>query len=128
LLKLWRRWTATVESVAQRRLSRRSADRQAFKTLRNQLLMTLQAHAAEVDGPEREFYFSLEQLILPWVSLLSLAREDPEIVHDLMFQCQYAERILKSRSAGFAGGGWFIAASLALAVVSALLFWVLVSR
>jgi serine/threonine protein kinase len=122
LLKSWRRWTAIVESITRGRLSRRSADRRAFGTLRNELLLTLRARAGESHGPEREFYLSLEQLVAPWVSLLSLAREDREILHDLLVHCRQAEQILKGRSAGFAAG-WVVAVSVGLALVSALLFW-----
>jgi hypothetical protein len=128
LLKSWRQWTATVESFALGRLSRRSADRRAFKKLRDQLLVTLRARAEEVQGPEREFYLRLEELVSPWVSVLSLAREDREILHDLLVHCRQAEQILKSRTDGFAAGDWYAAVSLGLAVVSALLFWALVIK
>jgi serine/threonine protein kinase len=128
LLKSWRRWTATVESFARGRLSRRSADRQAFTTLRNQLLGTIRARAAEVHGPEREFYLYLEELVSPWVSAISLAREDREILHHLLVQCQHAERILDRRSAGFAAMGWFAVVAMGLVIVSALLIWGLVAR
>ena len=84
LLKSWRRWTATVESFALGRLSRRSTDRQAFRTLRNQLLVTLRActaggprAGAGVLSPPRGIGFALG------VSA-SLAREDREILHDLL--------------------------------------------
>jgi serine/threonine protein kinase len=128
LLKSWRRWTATVEAVTRGRLSRRSADRQAFRTLRNELLVTLRARAAEVQGPEREFYFRLEELLLPWMSIFSLAREDREILHDLLFHCQQAEEILKRRSARYTAAGWFAAVTAGLAAVSSLLFWAYLNK
>lgn len=128
LLKSWRRWTATIASFARGRLSRRSTDQQAFTRLRNQLLVTLRARAAEVQGPEREFYVHLEGLISPWVSVRSLAREDREILRDLLARCQQAERILERHSAAGAAGGWLAVVSLVMAVASALLFWGLVIK
>jgi serine/threonine protein kinase len=128
LLKSWRRWTATVACFARGRLSRRSMDLQAFTTLRNELRATLRARAAEVDGPERDFYLSIEALISPWVSLRSLAREDREILRDLLARCQEVERILGHRSWGVAAGGWLAAVSVVLAVALALLFWGLVIK
>ena len=50
LLKSWRRWTATIASFAQGRLSRRFTDPQAFGALRNQLLVTLRARARRSTG------------------------------------------------------------------------------
>jgi serine/threonine protein kinase len=126
LLKSWRRWTVTVASFALNRRSRRCTDQRAFTTLRNQLLATLRARAAEVHGPERDFYLSLEELISPWVSLRSLAREDPEILRDLLARCQHVERILECRPAGAIARVWIAAVSLILAAASALLFWGLV--
>ena len=104
--------------------------------------------AAEVHGPEREFYLRLEGLISPWVSIRSLAREDREILHDVLARCQQVQRILEGRSGevaagevaagevaaggvaagGVAAGGWLAVVSVVLAVASALLFWGLVIR
>jgi hypothetical protein len=56
------------------------------------------------------------------VSLLSLAWEDREILHDLLVHCRQAEQILKGRSAGYTAG-WVVAVSVGVALVSALLFW-----
>jgi predicted Ser/Thr protein kinase len=158
LLKSWNQWTATIASFARGRLSRRSTDPQAFAALRNQLLVTLRARAADVQGPEREFYLRLEGLISPWVSMRSLAREDREILHYVLARCQQVERILEGRSgrvaagrvaagevaageiaagevaAGevaareVAAGGWLAVVSVVLAVASALLFWELVLK
>jgi serine/threonine protein kinase len=127
LLKSWRRWTATVASFATSRKSRRAIDQRAFTSLRNQLLATLQMLAAEAPEVERGFYRSLEQLVLPWVSALSLAREDREILRDLLTRCQHAEWILEYHSPVHPGG-WLPAVSVVLAAASALLFWGLVLR
>jgi serine/threonine protein kinase len=128
LLKSWHRWRATVASFALRRPSRRFMDQQAYAAMRNQLLATLRARAAEVHGPEREFYLRLEGLISPWVSVRSLAREDPEILQYLLARCQQIERILEPRLASASASGWFVALFLVLGVASTLLFWELVIK
>ncbi len=94
--------------------------------LRNQLLVALRARAADAHGPEREFYLRLEGLITPWVSLRSLAREDREILTDMLIRCQEAGQILERQSPGVYSWIWLAAVSLVLAVTSGLLFWVLV--
>ncbi len=127
-LKSWCRWTATVASFALGRQSRRSTNGQAFAALRNQLLVTLRARAAEVHGPEREFYLRLEGLISPWVSVRSLAREDREILRDVLARCQQVGRILERRSPGVDARVWVATLSVVLAVASALLFWGLVIK
>ena len=131
LVEVLCRWTATIASFAQGRLSRRFTDPQAFVVLRNQLLVTLRWRAAEVHGPEREFYLRLEELISPWVSTCSLAREDREILRDVLARCQQVGRILEGRSEGDAAGGrlaggWLAVVSAVLAVASVLPFWGLV--
>ncbi len=103
-------------------------DQQAYTSLRNQLLVTLRARAAEVQGPEREFYLRLEGLISPWVSVRSLAREDREILQDLLARCQQVERMLERRSARASAWGWLVAVSLVLGVASTLLLWELVIK
>jgi predicted Ser/Thr protein kinase len=128
LLRSWRRWTATVACFARGRRSRRFTNLQAYTTLRKELLATLRARAAEAVGPKQDFYLSLEALISPWVSLRSLAREDGEILRDLLARCQEVERILGHRSwgvatSGVATWGWLAAVSVALAVALALLCW-----
>src|SRR5262249_10112066 len=126
LLKSWRRWTATVATFALGRRSRRFRDPRAFTTLRNQLLATLRARAAEIDGPERDFYLTLEEVISPWVHLRSLARQDREILGDLLARCRQIERILKHRSKGATSGAMVATVSFVLAVAAALLCWGLV--
>ncbi len=128
LLESWRRWRAIVASFALRRPSRRFMDQQAFTALRNQLLVTLRARAAEVHGSEREFYLLLEGLITPWVSVRSLAREDREILQYLLARCQQVEQILERPSADATAWGWLVAVSLVLGVAGTLLFWGLVIK
>jgi hypothetical protein len=127
LLKSWHRWTTTVATFALGRRSRRYRDPRAFASLRKQLLATLRAGAAEVHGPERDFYLALEQLISPWVSLRSLARQDREILGHLLSCSQNVEQILQRRTAGVAVGVR-LAAVAVLVLASALLVWGMVIR
>ena len=97
-------------------------------TLRKQLVAALRARAAEVHGPERDFYLWVEGLISPWVSVRSLARQDEEILGDLLARCQLVERILKHGSKDVAAGRTLAGVSLVLAVASALVCWGFVIR
>jgi hypothetical protein len=128
LLKSWRQWTATVACFARGRPSRRSMDQHAFTILRDQLLAFSRARAAEAGGAEREFYLRIEGLLLPWVSVWSLAREDREILGDLLARCRQVECILERRPAGVAAGAWLAAILLVLMAASALLFWALIAQ
>jgi hypothetical protein len=128
LLRSWHQWTAIVASFALRRRSRRYRDPQAYLTLRKQLLATLGARIAEVDGQERDFYLWVEALISPWVSTRSLAQQDKEILCDLLARCRLVDRILKHRSRDVAAGRTLAAVSVVLAAVSALLCWGFVIR
>jgi serine/threonine protein kinase len=128
LLKSWRRWTATVATFALGRRSRRFRDPRAFTTLRNELLATLRARAAETEGPERGFYLTLEGVISPWVHLRSLARQDREILGDLLARCRQIERILKHRSPRITAGAMVATVSFVLAVAAALVCWGLVFK
>jgi serine/threonine protein kinase len=128
LLKSWRRWTATVATFALGRRSRRFRDPRAFTTLRNELLATLRARAAETEGPERDVYVTLEEVISPWVHLRSLARTDREILGDLLARCRQIERILKHRSKGVTAGAIVATVSFVLAVAAALVCWGLVFK
>jgi serine/threonine protein kinase len=128
LLRSWRQWTATVASFALGRKSRRARDPKAFRTVRNQLLATLRARASDAPETERGFYLSMEQLVSPWVSVYSLAREDREILQDLLARCQHVDWILESRSARRGAVGWLFVVSIVLAVAFALLLWGLVIK
>jgi hypothetical protein len=128
LLKSWRRWTEIVRCFARGRVSKRSANQLAFSRLRDQLLATLRERAERVQGPERDFYLAVQELVTPWVSLLALAREDREIRQDLLARCQQVEEILERHSPGTTATGRLVAVSLLAAVALALLLWRLVVR
>jgi hypothetical protein len=91
--------------------------------LHQQLLQTIRARAAVAEGPERDLYQELEELVTPWVSLRSLAREDREILGDLLAHCQHVERILKGPPASVTREVWVAMGLIGLAGVFALLFW-----
>src|SRR5262249_31572251 len=125
LLKSWGHWTATVECFALGRRVRRYMDRRAFETLRGRLLATCQEHAAD-DGPERALYGCLGELVTPWVSLRSLAREAREILRDLLARCPQVERVMGGRpcpSGAVDAESWLAVALLALTWAFALFFW-----
>ena len=98
--------------------------------MRKQLLATLRERAAEVDGPRRDFYLALEQLVLPWVSLHSLEREDREILGHLLRCSQNVERMLQPPAEEVTVVRWpaAVALVLVLALALALLVWRMVIR
>jgi serine/threonine protein kinase len=123
LRKAWHRWTRVVEIFALGLRSRRSPNQRAYESLHQQLLQTIRARAAVAEGPERDLYQELEELVTPWVSLRSLAREDREILGDLLAHCQHVERILKGPPASVTREVWVAMGLIGLAGVFALLFW-----
>jgi serine/threonine protein kinase len=122
LPKAWRRWTAIVASFASGRPTRRTADQRAFEVLRGQLLEALRARAAEADGPERDLLLQLEAMVSPWVSVRSLAREDREILRDLLARCRAAEEFLGGRGSQ-AGRAVLTAVWLILLAALSLIVW-----
>ncbi len=128
LLQSWHQWTETVATFALGKRSRRYRNPRTFASLREQLLATLRAGAAKVDGPERDFYLALERLISPWVSLRCLAREDREILGHLLSCSQNVERMLQPPDAEAAVGVWPAAVALGLLLALALLVWGMVIR
>jgi serine/threonine protein kinase len=128
LLKSWREFTETVASFALGRKSRRARDPDAFTALRTRLLATLRARSSQTQEPDAGFYLAMEQLVTPWVSVYSMAREDREILADLLQRCQQVEWILDYRSTEKRTSGWFAAVSIVVAVAFAALLWQLLFK
>jgi serine/threonine protein kinase len=127
-LTFWHRWSAVIGYFASGRQRHWPTDPHTFSELRNRLLVTLRAYAADADGAEREFYLRLEGLIAPWVSLRALAQEDREILLDLLPRCLRAERVLGAPPKPESSRAWLVTISTVVALVSAILFWVLLIR
>jgi serine/threonine protein kinase len=149
MIESWSRWTTTVGLFARGRGSRKPADAEDFKVLRDQLLATVRERAAEAQGPDAEFYLRLEELILPWVELRSLAREERDMLEQLHALCVRVEQILNpqlaevppepsvwdalvkaweavdAHSAELASKKWLPSATITLGLIFAILFWLL---
>jgi serine/threonine protein kinase len=123
LRKAWRQWTRTVEILAFGLRLRRLPSIRAYKLLHQYLLQSIRARAAVADGPEHELYRVLEEVLAPWVSLRSLAREDREILCDLFIRCLHVERILKGPPPHLAYKVWATVGLLGLLGAAAVLFW-----
>jgi hypothetical protein len=93
----WCRWVDLLERVARHRRNL-GVDLRQYDGLYHDLIRDCRALAnagGEVDGC---FYRSLEKLVLPWLTLRTLARSDPEILLDLLTRCREAERSLGVRT------------------------------
>ena len=126
LWKAWHQWTRTVEVFAFGLRSRRLPSLRAYQSLHYQLRQSIRARAAVADGPERHLFQKFEEIMTPWVSLRSLAREDREILRDLFVHCHHVERILKGPRSDVAYKAWITVALLGLVGAVAVLFrsWV----
>jgi serine/threonine protein kinase len=123
LRKAWRQWARTVEILAFGLGPHRLPSLRDYKTLHHQLLQSIRARVAVADRPERDLYQGLDDLITPWVSLRSLAREDREILCDLFVRCHHFERILKGHRSDLTREAWVIAGLFGLVGATAVLLW-----
>jgi hypothetical protein len=97
------------------------------------LVETCRVRAATNQGPNREFYQRLEDLVLPWLTPMVMERSDRDILFSLLCRSREVERALKDRSGSFprqsgridAAQSWRWAAIgiWVCFVVTALLFW-----
>lgn len=89
----WKQWSRAIAGYALRRGSRLRPD--AHANLHRRVLATCHALATASLGEEKEFYEYLEGLVRPWSAPETLTRTDRDLLLDLMFQCQEAERRLE---------------------------------
>ncbi len=95
----WRRFAGIVRLFALRRGQRYAVDPDEYHQLHAMLLKTCRA-LSKSEGPENgPFCKELEELLVPWVTLESLAQADEEIVWGLLCRCEQVERVLGGRPA-----------------------------
>jgi hypothetical protein len=92
----WGRWMAILSLFARGRPARCRLDACAYAALHKELIAACRS-LAEADGPERDFYASLEETVKPWLSLRALDRTDREILTGLVLHCREFERKLSGR-------------------------------
>ena len=123
LKRCWYQWTGVVEHVARGR--RGSIDPEAYARLHADLVRTCCLLAGEAPPEQRLYYRRLHDLVAPWMSIVVLARTEPELLVALMRRCRAMERQLHGRLwlrlAGRAAAQ--VALSLALAAVLVPLGW-----
>jgi serine/threonine protein kinase len=93
LWKAWRQWTAIVEHIALRKSSVRlnPAD---YTRLYKLLVTACRARAAKAQGPRRDFYLRLAELVIPWMRPATLRSTDQEILLSLLSYCRQFEQEL----------------------------------
>jgi serine/threonine protein kinase len=93
LWKSWRQWTAIVEHFALRR-SHSHVNRLAYEKLYKNLVVVCRGHAEKAQGPRREFYRRLTDLVLPWMTPAVLEATDREILVSVLSYCRQFEQEL----------------------------------
>src|SRR4051794_8857333 len=123
LQERWHRWTAIVELFARHRRARCRVDEHAYCTLHREVIEGCRALARTADEAKRAFYQDLEALAHPWLTLAVLARENREILFDLLIRCRQAERELCGRPKAPAARGWTVPALAAVAAAVGAVLW-----
>jgi serine/threonine protein kinase len=94
LWKAWRQWTAIVEHFALRKSPVRlnAAD---YTRLYKLLVDACRDRAAKAQGPRRDFYLRLAELVIPWMKSSTLGTTDQELLVSLLFYCrQFQQELL----------------------------------
>jgi serine/threonine protein kinase len=128
----WQKWTVVIEHFFMRR-PRHHVNPNDYAKLYKFLVETCRAHAEAAEGPNRAYYVTLEDLVLPWLTLTALERSDREILFSLLCRSREVERALLDRCVASpepkkrieSGVRWRLAAVWisVLVVVCGLLFW-----
>jgi serine/threonine protein kinase len=84
-------WTAIVERTLRERGTQQRINRQAFAALQRDLVGNCEAQARASEGPRREFFLNLANLLKPWLTPEALAQTDLEIHYQLLDLFQRAE-------------------------------------
>jgi serine/threonine-protein kinase len=86
----WARWTAMVRALMGGRAKRRRINPRSFQALHMRLVESCEAQAKLAEGPRRDFYERLAELVKPWVRPGALLEADKEIRCSLYMLCQEA--------------------------------------
>jgi hypothetical protein len=117
----WRWWTALVEVFAGRHRGARVVDPEEYQALHRQLLAACRTLAGGAEGPERQLYQRLEELVRPWLTVYALRQADREILLDLLVRCRQAEQELPSQFRPRRVPRWAAAALIGIVAVAVLL-------
>lgn len=92
LQRLWYRWTTIVGLFARQRRGRRRLDALEYAQLYAELLVACHRHGEDGGPEQRQRCERLRELVLPWMSLRTLATAEREILEDLWLRCLEVER------------------------------------
>jgi serine/threonine protein kinase len=93
LWKSWRQWTAIVEHFALNK-SHVHVNRQSYEKLYRTLVEACRGRAAKAQGPRRDFYRRLTDLVIPWMTPMVLESTDREILFSVLSYCRQFEQEL----------------------------------
>ena len=93
LWKSWRQWTAIIEHFAQDK-SHIHVNKQSYDKLYRTLIAACRGRAAKAQGPRREFYRRLTDLVIPWMTPMVLESTDREILFSVLSYCRQFEQEL----------------------------------
>jgi serine/threonine protein kinase len=100
LMPLWlalHQWIEIIEHFVLQR-SRRFVNQRNYDRLYRMLVQTCRTRAGTTEGPTRQFYQRLEDLVVPWMTPRAMESADREILWSLLSYCREAERALRDRS------------------------------
>ena len=137
-MPLWlalHQWIEIIEHFVLQR-SRRFVNHRNYDRLYRMLIQTCRTRASTTEGPTRQFYQRLEDLVVPWMTPRAMECADREILWSLLCYCREAEQAMRDRSMPLPDLGgteesvitWRVAAigiSICV-VVGALLVWYMV--
>jgi serine/threonine-protein kinase len=117
----WRRWSAVVEAMAERKAP--GLSHAEYRALYAGLLEACRAHAAASEGPWRAFFVQAEEVVKPWLELHTLAHTEPELLRALARRCAEVAWELNGRRAPRNVARWAGVLLLAACVALFLLPW-----
>ncbi len=100
LMPLWlalHQWIEIIEHFVLQR-SRRFVNHKNFDRLYRMLIQTCRMRASTTEGPTRQFYERLEDLVVPWMTPRAMECADREILWSLLCYCREAEKAMRDRS------------------------------
>jgi serine/threonine protein kinase len=100
LMPLWlalHQWIEIIEHFVLQR-SRRFVNHRNYDRLYRMLVQTCRTRASTTEGPTRQFYQRLEDLVVPWMTPRAMECADREILWSLLSYCREAERALRDKS------------------------------
>jgi hypothetical protein len=84
----WQQWRGVVALFANEQSARHNVEPQRYVALYQGLLANCTQQAGSAAETNRKFFHDLAETVRPWVSVESLDRADPEVLHELDIRCK----------------------------------------